>query len=107
EVPDFFAMSPEELARAQFGAVGPGGSMLPPHGESDEQRLERTVEKVRSMSAAARFLWPIPNRQLSRRIHRIAAPTLVVWGQDDGIVPVAYGTDFQRLISGSVLKVVD
>ncbi len=106
EVPDLFAMSPDELARAQFGSAGHTRE-APSSSETDEQRVERAVEKVRCMSAAARFLWPIPNRGLSRRIHRVAAPTLVVWGAEDGIVPPAYGADFQELITGARLEMLD
>jgi pimeloyl-ACP methyl ester carboxylesterase len=34
-------------------------------------------------------VWPIPDRGLASRLHRITCPTLVVWGAEDRVVPVA------------------
>src|SRR5439155_27287210 len=41
-----------------------------------------------------RSLWPIPNRGLAKRLHRVSAPTLLVWGESDRIVPPQYAEDF-------------
>jgi pimeloyl-ACP methyl ester carboxylesterase len=32
--------------------------------------------------------------KLRRRLHRVTVPTLVVWGEQDGIAPVGYGRDY-------------
>jgi pimeloyl-ACP methyl ester carboxylesterase len=32
--------------------------------------------------------------KLRRRLHRIAIPALVVWGEQDGVAPLGYGRDF-------------
>jgi pimeloyl-ACP methyl ester carboxylesterase len=32
--------------------------------------------------------------KLRRRLHRIAVPALVVWGEQDGVAPLGYGRDF-------------
>ncbi|HEX3827015.1 MAG TPA: alpha/beta hydrolase [Sporichthyaceae bacterium] len=50
------------------------------------------------MGVAGKYWWPIPDRGLSKRIHRITAPTLVVWGERDGLIDPAYAADFGRLI---------
>jgi pimeloyl-ACP methyl ester carboxylesterase len=50
------------------------------------------------MTTVARFLWPIPDRGLSRRLRRIKAPTLVVHGALDRFVPVRYADDFVALL---------
>jgi hypothetical protein len=44
-------------------------------------------ERQKSFAAAGKFLWPIWDKGLKKRIHRITAPTLIVWGDHDGIVP--------------------
>ena len=40
------------------------------------------------------FIWPLPDRGLGKRIHRINAPSLVIWGQQDGIIPPVYAEEF-------------
>ena len=56
--------------------------------------IDAIVRLVSGMTSVARFLWPIPDRGLSRRLHRIAAPTLIVHGERDAFVPVLYADDF-------------
>ena len=56
--------------------------------------------------AIGKFCWPIPDKGLQKRIHRINAPTLLVWGEHDRIVPPEYGHSFQRQISGSTLAII-
>lgn len=59
-----------------------------------------------ALGAAGKFLWPIPDKGLKKRIHRIKAPTLLVWGKDDQIVPPVYADEFARRLSGARLEVV-
>jgi pimeloyl-ACP methyl ester carboxylesterase len=77
----------------------------PGTGTEDEQRLA-TLERLRSLSSAAKFLWPIPDKGLRKRIHRITAPTLVLWGDHDRIVPPSYGRRFAELIPSAKLALV-
>jgi pimeloyl-ACP methyl ester carboxylesterase len=66
-------------------------------------RLDAHVEELLSLRAAAKFLWPIPDTGVSRRLPRIKAPTLVVTSDRDAIVPAAHGPAWQRLIPGAQL----
>ena len=59
------------------------------------------------MGATSKFIWPIPDKGLKKRIHRVTAPTLVVWGKEDRLVPLVYADKFTRRISGSRLQTVD
>ena len=45
--------------------------------------MEAMYQRLQSFSAAGKFLWPIPDKGLKRRIHRIKAPTLIIWGEAD------------------------
>jgi pimeloyl-ACP methyl ester carboxylesterase len=58
------------------------------------------------MSATGKFIWPIADKGLKKRIHRIKAPTLIVWGEKDGLIPPVYGTLFQKSIKGSKLVTI-
>jgi pimeloyl-ACP methyl ester carboxylesterase len=63
-------------------------------GEKAKPDLETTLALARGMSTVARFLWPIPDRGLSRRLYRVRAPTLVIHGALDRFVPVEYAAEF-------------
>jgi pimeloyl-ACP methyl ester carboxylesterase len=72
-----------------------------------EAQVMARVSLQWAMGATGKFLWPIPDKGLRRRIHRIQAPTLVVWGRDDRIVPPVYATEFARHIVGARVEMVD
>ena len=107
-VADFFVLSPEENAKlAWYDPDSPvaRASVVTP--VKPEDALEAYVDRVRTLAAIGKFVWPIPERGLERRLHRITAPALLVWGKADGIVPPVYGEEFNRLISGSHLMVME
>jgi len=58
------------------------------------------------MGATGKFIWPIPDKGLKKRIHRIAAPTLLVWGEHDRLVPRAYAKAFAGRLKDTRLEVV-
>jgi pimeloyl-ACP methyl ester carboxylesterase len=64
------------------------------------------VKLMWAMGATGKFLWPIPDKGLKKRIHRVAAPTLLVWGKDDRIVPPVYADEFIQRIPGARLQTV-
>ena len=106
--PDFFIMGPDELAHALF--VDPPQMPPPPPGEltlEQRQAIARaTIERTKAMAATGKFTWPIWDKGLKKRLHRIKAPTLIVWGDRDGLIPPVYGPEFQRRIAGSRLAVI-
>src|SRR5207237_1262237 len=64
--------------------------------EEPERALEYTIQRTRALAASSRFLWPIPDRGLARRLHRIAAPTLTVWGRDDRAIAPAHAAGYRE-----------
>jgi pimeloyl-ACP methyl ester carboxylesterase len=81
---------------------GPLGRMM--FGEPD---AEATIKMIWSMACTGKFVWPIPDKGLKKRIHRIQAPTLVLWGKDDALVPAAYAQEFAARIPGARVEVID
>jgi len=73
---------------------------------SAEQDVERIVTLVRGMTTVARFMWPIPDRGLARRLYRVRAPTLVIHGEDDAFVPVQYAHDFVAALANGQSTIV-
>ena len=53
--------------------------------EAEAGALART-RLTWAMGATGKFIWPIPDKGLKKRIHRIAAPTLLLWGEHDRLV---------------------
>lgn len=60
-----------------------------------------------NVGCTTKFAWPIADHGLGRRLHRVEAPTLIVWGRQDALVPVAYAAEFGRRIAGSRVEVID
>ena len=107
-VADVFAMQPAELSRALYRDLAQPGAMAVAKAPTDEDELVTyLLKRARAMATATRYLWPLPDRGLSRRAHRISAPTLVVWGADDGVAPSAYAQDFATLTRGEATVVPD
>ena len=75
--------------------------------------LEDTPEsmlllRLKAAEASARVGWnPYwHNPKLPGRLHRIAVPTLVVWGEHDRLIPLAHGRAFTAGIRGARLQVI-
>ncbi len=73
---------------------------------SPDTITESTIVRARALSAGGRYLWPFPDRGLAKRIHRIAAPTLLLWGESDGLIPLQYAKAFEAAISKSKLVTI-
>ena len=58
-----------------------------------------------AMTTLARLLWERPyDPKLPARLHRIQCPTLLLWGDDDRLVPPAYGEAYRRHIPHAEMK---
>jgi len=99
-IPDFFTFSSQQIVEvALHDPKGPLGQMM----LQQFQAPEAALELHRCMASAGKFLWPIPDKGLKKRIHRIQQPTLIVWGASDKLIPPAYGEAFLKAIPGSRL----
>ena len=68
---------------------------------------EWPIEQVRAAEAAARIFWPLGNTKLEKRLPLITAPTLLLWGAEDRIVPWSYADKFAKGIAGkSEIRVI-
>jgi len=61
---------------------------------------EWPIEQTRASEAAARIFWPLGNTKIERRLPLIEAPTLLLWGAQDRILPRSYADKFARTIKG-------
>jgi pimeloyl-ACP methyl ester carboxylesterase len=54
--------------------------------------IEWPIEQTRAAEAAARVFWPLGNTRLERRLPLVAAPTLLLWGEKDRLIPRSYAS---------------
>jgi pimeloyl-ACP methyl ester carboxylesterase len=66
----------------------------------DADELDWKVETYRAAEAAARLSWPMGDRGLVKRLHRIRQRTLIVWGENDQLLQPAYADVWARGIKG-------
>ena len=69
--------------------------------------LEAQAGFIWSQACTGKFVWPIPDKGLRKHMHRIAAPTLIIWGQEDGVIAPAYAREFAERIAGSRVELID
>ncbi len=62
--------------------------------------IEWPVEQTRAAEAAARIFWPLGNTRLEKRLRLVTAPTLLLWGTQDRVMPRSYAEKFAGGISG-------
>jgi pimeloyl-ACP methyl ester carboxylesterase len=104
---DYFAATPAELSLALYHSQeSPAARAAAQSPKEGDAYIAFMIERARSMATAAKYLWPLPNRGLDRRLHRIAAPTLVLWGESDGVVSPAYGKAFRDRLPDATLEIV-
>ncbi len=102
-IPDIFSFLPHEFAqylfhdRAQGEAMLTGGLDL----KNPEALKEFYIGNSRRLSMAGKILFPVPNRRLSKRLYRLTAPTLLVWGKSDTLIPPVYAEYFKKQIASA------
>ena len=110
-VADLFAVPYPEMANLLYanpgmltGHIGAEATLADPESRDDE--VEALVILARGMTTVAKFLWPIPDRGLGRRLYRITAPTTVIFGESDSFVSARYADDFTRGITSADSRIV-
>jgi pimeloyl-ACP methyl ester carboxylesterase len=72
--------------------------------EGEEENAAAQIEQTQRLAVMGKFVWPIPDKGLRKRLHRVAAPTLVLWGDDDRVNPDVYAQEFARRIRKARLE---
>lgn len=69
--------------------------------------IDATIAVFSTVASTSHFIWPIPERGLAKRLRRIKADTLVVWGAGDRLVPPVYAADFAAAIPNAQVELID
>ena len=106
-VTDFIYVTPDQQAELILGeADSDAARKLLALPDEATARNREIVRRITSMASVLHFIWPIPERGLAKRLHRITAPTQLLWGEQDQIVPCAYARDFASAIRTSEIEIV-
>jgi pimeloyl-ACP methyl ester carboxylesterase len=106
-VTDIFTLMPQDLPGVLFGDLSnPVIPTLFRAPANEDEMAENYYFQLANFSATGKFIWPIPDKGLKKRLHRIKAPTLILWGEQDKLTPPAYGPLFQSKIAKSTLETI-
>jgi pimeloyl-ACP methyl ester carboxylesterase len=98
-----FAMNPQELLSACFDNFLAAMPLMP-----TEMNADYLLSQYRQRTTLASLAWnPDYDPKLERRLQWVKCPTLIIWGQNDRLVPAAYGDAFHRLLANSELVKLD
>ena len=103
--PDIFAMLPREFPETLFHDVELGRELITSNVDIKDPKflIPFLVTNARQLGMAGKLLFPIPERGLKDRIHRIQARTLLVWGDSDRIFPAPYAQAWKAAIARAEL----
>ena len=114
---EMFGRTPGELAEMLFAdqsfpiaaAMHDMDAFAGDVGRETEIPIELVLPMWKALGATARLGWDpyLHNPKLRSRLRRITAPTLVVAGAQDGLVPIAYAQTFAAEIPDARLAVVE
>ena len=101
DIADVFALSPAEQMRITWH--DPSKAPDPATMTNDELQM-LAANRV----ALGLYTWEpyMHNPKLPYRLHRIDIPTLLIWGESDGIVSPKYGQAFCDMIPGAGMVVI-
>ena len=109
-LPDIFSMLPFELVDALFQDPQKGTAILTGGVDFSDTEALKTfyLANSRRLAMAGKILFPVPNRRVSKRLYRLSAPTLVLWGEGDKMIPPVYAARWAELIpQGKVVRIAD
>ena len=101
DIADVFASSADELLKATWH----DRSLAPIVADMTDAELQTFAS---DRVAHGLYTWEpyMHNPKLRYRLHRIDIPTLLIWGENDGIVTLDYGAALRDLIPGASMSVI-
>ncbi len=107
-VKNWMLLSPDARRRALFAdPEGEAAQRFFDVPSGPPERVDTLAQFIWAQACSGKFVWPIADRGFKNRIHRVAAPTLIVWGKADGIIAPAYAQEFAKSIAGARVELID
>ena len=107
-IPDIFALLPGQLVELLFQDPDKGQALLTGGVDFSDMEAFKAfyLGQQRRLAMAGKILFPIPNRRVSKRLYRVTAKTLVLWGEADRLIVPAYAQRWGRLIPGATVQTI-
>jgi len=107
-IPDIFALLPGQLVELLFQDPDKGQALLTGGVDFSDMEAFKAfyLGQQRRLAMAGKILFPIPNRRVSKRLYRVTAKTLVLWGEADRLIVPAYAQRWARLIPGATVQMI-
>src|SRR5215469_6401209 len=102
-IDDIFRMSLEENLRRFYADPERAMRRLTDMAKVDMNLVAKNRQTVTRLAYRPRF----HNPQLAKWLHRITAPTLLLYGDKDGLVPPRFGEAYRAAIPGSRLVILE
>lgn len=104
----YMLMPPEQLFATLFSNMdaAPVQEFLKVPSDPREMAV-RTADTIWSLGCTGKFVWPIPDKGLRKRLHRITAPTLIVWGREDALISPVYAGEFADRIANARVEIIE
>jgi pimeloyl-ACP methyl ester carboxylesterase len=107
-VTPYMLLSPEQLVATLFSNFdAPPVQEFLKLPEDPKELAVRTADSVWSLGCTGKFVWPIPDKGLRKRMHRITAPALVIWGEEDALISPVYAEEFAGLLREARVEIVE
>jgi pimeloyl-ACP methyl ester carboxylesterase len=108
-IPDIFALLPYQFAELLFHDPERGQGLLTGGADlSDMEALKAFyISNQRRLAMAGKILFPIPNRRVAKRLYRLTAETLVLWGASDRLIVPAYAARWKALTPRARVEIID
>lgn len=107
-VKNWMILPMDEVVKAAFYAAdGPLAQQMLAVPEDETAAQDAQIRVTWSLACTGKFIWPIPDKGLKKRIHRITSPTLIVWGTEDKLVPPVYAQEFAHRIGDARVEMVE
>ena len=107
-VAPYMLLSPEQLVATLFSNLeaAPVREFLKVPADPKELAV-KTADTIWSLGCTGKFVWPIPDKGLRKRLHRITAPALIVWGRDDALISPVYAQEFADRIANARVEIIE
>ncbi len=98
---DFFSLPPEQIPSLLVSNF----DVIKPYLPDNPKDLDFMGERYREGATLARLLWEHPyDTKLPRYLHRLTMPTMLVWGEEDRLLPVQNAELWRRHIPKAQLQ---
>lgn len=102
DIEDMWVLHPQKVAALKWHDIEKGKRDF---AAMNDDQLTVVAQNIETF---ARFCWEpyMHNPKLKRRLHRIDVPTLVIWGENDGLTKASYGKAYASLIPGAKFQTI-